>query len=193
MAIDCIPEVLHLKQNLFVKLEALTGHANCSTIIASNSSSFPVSTIGRNMKNKACISRALNLHFFMPARLVPCVEVVRGQDTSGNTVMRAHEIMKDCKMMPVLVNKEVDGFIGNRLQHALLREAFSLISEGVASAEDIDKVVQYGFGMRYIAGSRYNSSYNSTLLLYYRSGVLFSERHFASNISQTQYPYIMSP
>ena len=143
LVIECIPEVLKLKQDLFATLQSHI--ISPTTILCSNSSSFPISSITQQC-SQAVKEKSLNLHFFMPAHLVPCVEVVRGKDTIMPVVEESFSLMEACGMVPIRVNKEVEGFLGNRLQHALMREAFSLIDAGVATAEDIDKVVQYGFG-----------------------------------------------
>jgi len=93
----------------------------------------------------------IGLHFFMPAHLIPCVEVVYGEKTSpmgGDSLTR---LMKSCGMVPVTVKKDLPGFLANRLQHALSREAFAMVDEGICTPEDIDKAVRFGFGFRYIA------------------------------------------
>lgn len=145
LVVECIPERLPAKQALFAELVAL---APPSATLASNSSSFPISAIAAGLDTR---ERMLGLHFFMPAHLVPLVEVVLGpdSDTAGADTLCA--FMRACGSVPVLVRKDKPGFLANRLQHALAREAFALIDEGVASAEDVDAAVRFGFGFRFLA------------------------------------------
>jgi 3-hydroxybutyryl-CoA dehydrogenase len=145
LVIECIPESLPMKRELFAQLVAL---APADTLLASNSSSFPISQIAEGLDTR---HRMLGLHFFMPAHLIPLVEVVLSSDSSVTAGEGLVEFMRRCGMVPVLVRKDVPGFLGNRLQHALTREAFALIQEGVASAEDVDAAVRFGFGFRFLA------------------------------------------
>lgn len=143
--IECIPEDLTLKQTLFAELEKM---APPGLPIASNSSSFPISEISRGLSTR---ERMLGLHFFMPAHLVPAVEVVRGEATDPALCTRCGELMRSLGKVPVNVKKDIPGFLANRLQHALAREAFALIDAGLAGPEDIDAAVRFGFGLRYLA------------------------------------------
>src|SRR5690606_38676133 len=111
-------------------------------------SSFPISQIAQGLPTQ---ERMMGLHFFMPAHIVPLVEVVLGSATDRVAADALSTFMKRCGSVPILVRKDVPGFIGNRLQHALGREAFSLIQEGIATPEDIDAAVRFGFGFRYLA------------------------------------------
>lgn len=143
--VECAPEKLPLKQSIFAELARL---APAAVPLASNSSSFPISDIGRGLATNA---RMLGLHFFMPAHLVPAVEVVRGEATDAGVWEGAAALMRELGKVPVRVKKDIPGFLANRLQHALMREAFALIDAGFASPEDVDAAVRYGFGLRYIA------------------------------------------
>lgn len=145
LVIECIPEQLHLKQKLFA---ALAEHARTDAVLCSNSSSFPISAIAEGLTGA---QRMLGLHFFMPAHLVPLVEVVLGPQTDPALGDALCAFMRSCGTVPVLVRKDMPGFLANRLQHALAREAFALIDEGVASAEDVDAAVRFGFGFRFLA------------------------------------------
>ncbi len=145
LVVECIPEQLPLKQVLFAQLDKL---AHPKTILASNSSSFPISQIAIGLSTA---ERMIGLHFFMPAHLVPCVEVIKGEKTSQAVMDELFQIMTRCLMVPVRVNKDLPGFLANRLQHAMSREAFSMIDQGIASPEDIDNAVRFGFGFRYLA------------------------------------------
>jgi 3-hydroxyacyl-CoA dehydrogenase len=145
LVIECIPEKLPPKQALFAEL---VKRAPAHAILASNSSSFPISAIGQGLPTR---ERMLGLHFFMPAHLVPLVEVVLSEAADPRLGDALAAFMRRCGMVPVLVRKDVPGFLANRLQHALGREAFALIQEGVASPEDVDAAVRFGFGFRYLA------------------------------------------
>jgi 3-hydroxybutyryl-CoA dehydrogenase len=93
----------------------------------------------------------LGLHFFMPAHLVPAVEVIRGEATDAEVCERCSRLLRSLGKVPVNVRKDVPGFLANRLQHALAREAFAMIEEGFATPEDVDAAVRFGFGLRYLA------------------------------------------
>lgn len=145
LVIECIPEKLALKQALFADLAK---RSRPDTLLCSNSSSFPISAIAEGLTTP---ERMFNLHFFMPAHLVPLVEVVLGPQSDVAKADALHSFMRGCGMVPVLVRKDMPGFLANRLQHALAREAFALIDAGVASAEDVDAAVRFGFGFRFLA------------------------------------------
>ncbi len=145
LVIECVPERLDIKRELFAKLEK---YAKSEAVLASNSTSFPISQIAEGLKTPA---RMIGLHFFMPAHLIPCVEVIYGAKTSPMVADSLTRLMTACGMVPVTVKKDLPGFLANRLQHALSREAFAMVDAGICTPEDIDKAVRYGFGFRYIA------------------------------------------
>ena len=145
LVIECIPERLDIKQCLFAELAR---RARPDALLTSNSSSFPISAIAAGLDTS---ERMLGLHFFMPAHLVPLVEVILGAGSDPAHAGTLAAFMRACGMVPVLVKKDLPGFLANRLQHALAREAFSMIDEGVATAEDVDKAVRFGFGFRFLA------------------------------------------
>ena len=145
LVVECIPENLPMKQQLFAELVT---HAPASAVLASNSSSFPISAIAQGLATR---QRMLGLHFFMPAHLVPLVEVVCGPDSDRELADSLSAFMRGCGSVPVLVRKDKPGFLANRLQHALAREAFAMIDEGIATPEDVDAAVRFGFGFRYLA------------------------------------------
>lgn len=145
LVIECVPERIDIKAALFAELER---RARPDALLTSNSSSFPISAIATELKTA---SRMLGLHFFMPAHLVPLVEVILGANSTpahGDTLVA---FMRACGMVPVLVKKDLPGFLANRLQHALAREAFAMIDEGVATPQDVDNAVRFGFGFRFLA------------------------------------------
>ena len=146
LVIECIPERLDIKQALFAELER---RARPDAILASNSSSFPISAIGQGLASQG---RMLGLHFFMPAHLVPLVEVVLGAGSDGACADALIAFMRRCGSVPVKVAQDLPGFLANRLQHALSREAFDLNDRGIASPEDVDAAVRFGFGFRFGIG-----------------------------------------
>ena len=145
LVIECIPEKLALKQTLFAEL---VERARPDALLCSNSSSFPISAIAQDLPSA---ERMLGLHFFMPAHLVPLVEVVLGQHSALPLAELLSQFMRRCGMVPVLVRKDLPGFLANRLQHALAREAFAMIDAGIATAEDVDAAVRFGFGFRFLS------------------------------------------
>jgi 3-hydroxybutyryl-CoA dehydrogenase len=145
IVVETVTEDLALKQKLFAEMETLA-RPDCA--LTSNSSSFPISEIGKGLKTQA---RMMGLHFFMPAHLIPLVEVVRSVHTDAALAERVGQTMAALGKRPVQVKKDVIGFLGNRIQGALMREALWLIEEGVASPEDVDATVRLSFGFRYAA------------------------------------------
>jgi 3-hydroxybutyryl-CoA dehydrogenase len=139
---EAAPEKLSLKQKIFADLEAVVA---TDTILASNSSAIPSSEIGRNLKHRA---RVVGTHFWNPPHLVALVEVIQGDKTSDAVVQRTIDLLRDAGRKPVHVKRDIPGFVGNRLQHALKREAIALIAAGVCDADTIDEVVKSGFGAR---------------------------------------------
>lgn len=145
IVIECAPEKLEIKQAIFRELDTA---APKHVPLTSNSSGIPISKIGEQCANRG---RMLGLHFFMPAHWVPAVEVVRSEFSDEAVAQEVSAIMRSVRKKPVQVKRDVPGFLANRIQHAMMREAIALVDEGFASAEDVDLAVRYGFGFRYIA------------------------------------------
>ena len=139
---EAAPEKLPLKQEIFAELEKLVAP---STILASNSSAIPTTDIGRHLKYR---ERVIGTHFWNPPHLVPLVEVIQNEKTSADVVNQTMDLLRHAGKNPVHVRRDIPGFIGNRLQHALKREAIALLAAGVADAETIDTVIKDGFGAR---------------------------------------------
>jgi 3-hydroxybutyryl-CoA dehydrogenase len=139
---EAAPEKLALKQQIFVDLEK---HTRPDTILASNASALPSTEIGRHLKHR---ERVVGTHFWNPPHLVPLVEVIQTEWTSDAVVARTMTLLREAGRSPVHVRRDIPGFIGNRLQHALKREAIALVADGVADAETIDTVIKDGFGAR---------------------------------------------
>jgi 3-hydroxybutyryl-CoA dehydrogenase len=142
IVIEAAPEKLALKQTIFADLERL---APADAILASNASALPITRIAAGLKNK---DRVLGAHFWNPPHLVPLVEIVLMSEANRPAADRLATILRAVGRHPVLVHRDIPGFIGNRLQHALKREAIALVAAGVCDAETIDDVVKQGFGAR---------------------------------------------
>lgn len=140
--IEAVPERLELKQKIFKQLDEL---CDPTVILASNTSAISPTDIVSKTKHP---ERTVITHFWHPAHLIPLVEVVRGSKTNDETVERSMKLMNAMNKKPIEVKKEAPGFVGNRLQFALLREAQHILEEGIASKEDIDAAVIYSIGRR---------------------------------------------
>lgn len=140
--IEAVRENLALKQELFAVLEGLVPD-HC--VLASNTSSISIQKIAKDLKRP---ERVLGTHFWNPPHVVPGVEVIKSPATSDEAFDAVCDLLTRVGKMPVKVLKDVPGFVGNRMQHALWREAIQLVERGIASAEDVDKVVRYSFGLR---------------------------------------------
>jgi 3-hydroxyacyl-CoA dehydrogenase len=124
---ESVLEDLELKQHVFADLER---YVSTDTILASNTSGLPISRIADNLQHPERVATA---HFWNPPHLMPLVEIVKGQQTSATTVDRLRVLLDAAAKRTVVVCKDVPGQLGNRLLHALFREAFHLVQEGVAS------------------------------------------------------------
>jgi 3-hydroxybutyryl-CoA dehydrogenase len=143
--IETVAENLELKQKVFQYLDQVVPE---DIPIGSNSSGFPISKIAEGLKTA---NRMMGAHYFMPAEVVPLVEIVMGQKTELKYAQLACDLYRNIDKKPVLVKKDIPGFLANRIQHALMREALSLVQEGIATPADIDDAVRYSFGFRYAA------------------------------------------
>ncbi|MEB2492357.1 3-hydroxyacyl-CoA dehydrogenase family protein [Peribacillus frigoritolerans] len=141
--IEAIPEVIELKLNLYQQLEEII---KPDAIVASNTSTFPISQL---MEKASFADRMVITHFFNPGHLVPLVEIVQHDETRPEIVKTTMDLMRKIGKSPILLKKEIAGFIANRLQTALMREAFYLLKEGVADAGDIDTAITAGPGFRW--------------------------------------------
>ncbi len=140
--VEAVTENLGLKQQVFEKLDAICPP---HTILASNTTALMPSQIGVNAKHK---DKILNTHYFNPPYLIPLVELIRSPYTSDETVTVTSELLTSIGKTPAVIEKEVPGFVGPRLQAALIREAFAIVEQGIASAETVDLVVRNSFGRR---------------------------------------------
>lgn len=144
MVIEAAPENLRLKRSIFADLVAAT---KASAILASNTSGLPIGDIGAELSD-ADAARVIGTHFWNPPHLVPLVEVIQAERTNPAIVQPTINLLRSVGKTAVHAKKDIPGFIGNRMQHALKREAIALVEDGVCDAETVDLVVKEGFGMR---------------------------------------------
>ena len=138
VVIEAVFEDLGVKRSIFAELDHV---APARAVLASNSSTMGISKIDdATSRPQQCV----NMHFFYPVLVMDLVEVVRGPQTSDETVERAMRLAREMGRTPVLLNKEIDGFIVNRILHAATQEAYRLLDAGVAGFEDIDVAVEKG-------------------------------------------------
>jgi 3-hydroxybutyryl-CoA dehydrogenase len=142
LIVEAGPENLEIKRAIFRDIES---SARADAVLASNTSVMPITAIMADLLTKA---RALGTHWWNPPFLAPLVEVVRTRETSDESVTRTIDLLRRAGKTPVEVKKDVPGFVGNRLQHALWREAIALVEQGVCDAETVDAVVKASFGRR---------------------------------------------
>ena len=140
--IEAVIENLPLKQEVFRQLDQICPP---HTILASNTTAQMPSQIGMFTQRQ---DKILNTHYFNPPYLIPLVELIRSPKTSDETLQVAYDLMVQIGKTPAIIQKEVPGFVGPRLQAAVIREAFSIVERGIASAEDVDLVVRNSFGRR---------------------------------------------
>lgn len=142
LVMEAAPEDLDLKRGLFKQID---GAAPPGAILASNTSMLSISEFGSEVADQG---RLVITHWFNPPHIVPVVEVVSGRHTREQTRDRVFDILDEIGKTPVMVRREVPGFLVNRIQTAMFREVLSLLESGVASAGDIDKAIQGSFGLR---------------------------------------------
>jgi len=140
--VESIVEVLEMKKALFSKLDEICPR---KTIFASNTSSLMPSMLAEATRRRG---RFLVAHYFNPPYLMPLIEIVRGRDTSDETVRAIYKLYASMGKSPIVCQKEAPGFIANRLQLVLWREAFNIVQRGIASPQDVDRAVKNSFGRR---------------------------------------------
>jgi len=138
-----VPETVEAKRAIFAELDAL---AAPDAILASSSSAIVPSLFAETLAGRA---RCLVAHPVNPPHLVPIVELVGAPWTAPETIARASQVYESIRQVPIVVRHEIEGFILNRLQGALLAEAFRLVGEGYVSPQDLDKTIKDGLGLRW--------------------------------------------
>ena len=167
--IEAVFEDLDVKRSIFHDLDEL---APAHAVLASNSSTIGISKIADATRRP---DRCLNMHFFYPVLVMDLVEVVRGPQTSDETMERGMALAREMGRTPVLLKKEIDGFIVNRILHAATQEAYRLLDADVASFEDIDAAVEKGLNwpmgpFRLGDFSGLDVTYNARLHMYRSTG-----------------------
>lgn len=142
LVIEAVNENLSLKQKIFQQLDSLCPP---DTILCTNTSVISISQIASLSFHR---ERIVGTHFWNPPYLIPLVEVIKGRDTSDETLDLTYDFLKKAGKHPVKCLKDVPGFIANRLQHALWREAISIVENGIADAATVDEAIKYGFAVR---------------------------------------------
>jgi len=140
--IESVAEDLSIKQNVFKELDQM---CTPDVILATNTSVISITAIASKAKNR---DRIIGTHFWFPPYLIPLVEVVKGRDTSDETMEVTYQFMKKAGKYPIKCLKDVPGFVANRLQHALWREAISIVERGIADAATVDDAIRQSFGIR---------------------------------------------
>lgn len=141
--VESVIEELSVKREIFARLDQV---APPDAILASNTSGLPITRLAEATQRP---ERVVGSHFIQPAHIVPVVEVVKGQHTSEATLRATADLWRNLGYYPLRVNVDVPGFLVNRLQHALIREATRLVAQGVASPEDVDLAVSLGLAPRF--------------------------------------------
>jgi 5-formyl-3-hydroxy-2-methylpyridine 4-carboxylic acid 5-dehydrogenase len=142
LVVEAVPERLELKHKVFADVEKLV---SANTILASNTSGIPITRLQEAVTTKG---RVVGMHWSNPPHLIPMVEVIAGAHTDSSVVQAAKELLAQCGLIPVVVEKDVPGFVHNRLLYAILREAVSLVEKGVVSPEELDKCFKWGLGLK---------------------------------------------
>jgi 3-hydroxybutyryl-CoA dehydrogenase len=140
--VEAVSENLNLKQKVFHELDRLCDR---EAILATNTSVISITEIASRAEFR---DRIVGTHFWNPPHLIPLVEVVRGEDTSNETMDQTFSLLQAVGKHAVRINRDVPGFVGNRLQHALWREAISIVENGIADASIVDECIRFGFGLR---------------------------------------------
>ncbi len=140
---EAVFEDMGLKQQIFSELDRICPPA---TILCSNTSVMSITEIASASQNK---KRIVGTHFWNPPYLIPLVEVVKGDETAVSTVDQTYDLLQSVGKHPVKVWRDVPGFVGNRLQHALWREAFAIIDEGICDPQTVDECIRFGPGLRW--------------------------------------------
>ncbi|SFR65462.1 3-hydroxyacyl-CoA dehydrogenase family protein [Anaeromicropila populeti] len=144
LVIEAIPEVLELKKEVFYEISRLVPN---ECILVTNTSAISINELSTAVQYP---ERFCGSHWLNPPHIIPLVEITKGDYTSDKVAELLYDLYKSMHKQPVILKKDVKGFLSNRLQFALLREASYLVESGVATPEDIDKTLKYGNGLRYM-------------------------------------------
>ena len=142
LVIENVPENVEIKTALYRAIDPLIGS---EVIVATDTSGIPIGTLQRAISNPA---RFVGMHWSNPPHIIPMIEVIAGEKTARETVDAIVGLIRDLKLLPVVVKKDVPGFVENRVLYALLREVVALVEDGVIDPEDIDTCVSWGIGYK---------------------------------------------
>ena len=141
--LEAVPEILEIKKSVLQTLDDLCPP---DVILATNTSGISITEIAKATRFPA---RVVGMHWWNPPIIIPAIEIIKGERTDEETLAITKALATRIKKIPVIVKKDVPGFLGNRMQYALMREAIALLDEGVASAEDIDMMIKAGIGFKF--------------------------------------------
>ena len=178
LVIETITEKLELKQDFWREASEIVRE---DTLLTSNTSGLSLTAISRAVKNP---QRFMGLHWVNPPHLIPLVEVIRADSTNDETAQTVYDFAVSLDKKPVLVKKDAPGFVLNRIQFAVLREAMHIVDSGIASMEDVDTVLKCGLGMRYAAIGPFETADFGGLDTFYKiASYLFPELSDAKTVS----------
>lgn len=142
LVIENVPEKIEIKADVYRSIDALVGP---DTIVASDTSGIPITQLQAHISNPA---RFVGMHWSNPPHIIPMIEVIAGEETAAQTVQTIRDFIRTLGLLPVVVKKDVPGFVENRVLYALLREVVDLVERGVIEPEDIDTCVSWGIGYK---------------------------------------------
>lgn len=181
LIVEAIIEKMEIKQNYWLEVEAI---AKEDCIFATNTSGLSINGICSKINNK---KRFIGMHWWNPPHIIPLIELIKADETSDETIQVLKELVDKIGKESVVVLKDVNGFIGNRIQFAVYREALKIVEDGIATIEDVDKAMKYGPGFRYpVLGPFETSDLGGLDTFYYISSYLFNELSDAKKPTKLQ-------
>lgn len=170
LIIEAIVENMGIKQDFWAEVESI---ARPDAVFATNTSGLSINEISGKLSNK---ERFIGMHFWNPPHIIPLVEVIKGDHTSQDITLRMKALLEDIGKEPVIVQKDAPGFIGNRLQFAVFREALHMVQEGIGTIEDVDRAMRFGPGFRYpVLGPLETADFGGLDVFSHISSYLFKE------------------
>ncbi|MGB4439552.1 MAG: 3-hydroxyacyl-CoA dehydrogenase family protein, partial [Sedimentibacter sp.] len=170
MIVEAIIEKMDIKQDYWKEVEEI---AKNDCIFATNTSGLSINSICQKVENK---ERFIGMHWWNPPHIIPLIELVKADETTEETVQLLKDLVAKIGKESVVVLKDVNGFIGNRIQFAVYREALKIVQDGIATVEDVDKAMKYGPGFRYpVLGPFETADLGGLDTFYYISSYLFNE------------------
>ncbi len=181
LIIEAIIEKMEIKQDYWKEVEKI---AREDCIFATNTSGLSINGICSKLKNK---KRFIGMHWWNPPHIIPLIELIKAEETTEETINALKELVDVIGKESVVVLKDVNGFIGNRIQFAVYREALKIVEEGIATVEDVDKAMKFGPGFRYpVLGPFETADLGGLDTFYYISSYLFNELSDAKQPTKLQ-------